>query len=95
MNAWTFLRARMWLAAIVVLVGGVVFSGLILVRSAHETRGLYGALGDVQARQDELLAEHSRLLLERGALTSLSSIEQVAVEDLGMHFPETVAQVVE
>ncbi len=88
-------KANGWMIATAVVAVCIVGSGLKLVEAGDETRQLYSDLGRVQAEQDALLAEHSRLLLERGALTSLSNIEQVAVEDLDMHFPETVAQVVE
>ena len=40
-----------------------------------------------QRQQNELLAVHSRLLLERGARASLNEVEVAAEQDLGMHFP--------
>ena len=58
-------------------------------------RSLYSALGEVQREQDGLLEEHSRLMLERGTLGSMQNIEVVAQDELGMHFPDTVGQVLE
>ncbi len=75
------------------LVYAIVASGLHLVDAAHDARGLFRQLGEVQREQDALLAQHSRLLLERGALSSLQNIERVAEQELGMQFPDTVAQV--
>jgi cell division protein FtsL len=50
-------------------------------------RGLYQELDLVQRQQNELLAEHSRLLLERGARASLNEVELAAEQELEMYFP--------
>ena len=65
----------------------IVFSALEIVESAHRMRSLYQELDLVQRQQNELLAVHSRLLLERGARASLNEVEVAAEQDLGMHFP--------
>ena len=65
----------------------IVFSALEMVDSAHRMRSLYQELDLVQRQQNELLAVHSRLLLERGARASLNEVEVAAEQDLGMHFP--------
>mgnify|MGYP003327639930 FL=1 len=65
----------------------IVFSALEMVDSAHRMRSLYQELDLVQRQQNELLAVHSRLLLERGARASLNEVEAAAEQDLGMHFP--------
>ena len=72
---------------------GLTVTGLSLVNAAHDMRGLYRQLGEVQREQDALLEEHSRLMLERGALTSMQNIEAVAQSQLDMRFPEDVGQV--
>ena len=72
---------------------GITVTGLSLVNAAHDMRGLYRQLGEVQREQDALLEEHSRLMLERGALTSMQNIEAVAQSQLDMRFPEDVGQV--
>ena len=64
-----------------------VFSALEMVDSAHRMRGLYQELDLVQQQQNELLAVHSRLLLERGARASLNEVELAAEQELEMHFP--------
>ena len=43
--------------------------------------------------QDRLLAEHSRLLLERGALAAYQNVERVAEVELSMHFPVDVERI--
>ncbi len=85
----------LWAGTFALLLGAIALTGLTLVGTAHETRGLYSSLGQVQHEQDKLLDEHSRLMLERGALTSMQNIEAVAQSELGMVFPEEVGQVLE
>lgn len=85
----------LWMLAFGVLLVAITATGLKSVDAAHEMRGLYGRMGDVQREQDGLLEGHSRLMLERGALTSMQSVEQVAGSELGMTFPDEVGQVLE
>ncbi|XOV84312.1 MAG: cell division protein FtsL [bacterium] len=89
------LTALGWSALFAVLLGLIVYSGLKTVAAAHEMRGLYGSLTDVQREQDRLLEEHSRLMLERGTLGSMQNIEVVAQTQLGMEFPEQVGEILE
>lgn len=88
-------RSLLWLGAFVVLLVAIGISGLATVATAHEMRGLYSRLGDLQREQDRLLEEHSRLMLERGALGSMQNIERVAASELGMQFPEQIGQVLQ
>ena len=85
----------MWALSFAGLLAAVGISGLSLVEQAHEMRGLYGALANVQRQQDQLLEEHSRLMLERGALSSMQQVEAVAEAELDMHFPEDLGEVLE
>ena len=66
---------------------GLCSAGIEMVDSAHRMRGLYQELDLVQQHQNELLAVHSRLLLERGARASLNEVEVAAEQELEMHFP--------
>jgi len=84
-----------WMFGFFAVLAAITISGLGRVNAAHDMRGLYGGLGDVQRQQDRLLEEHSRLMLERGALTSMQNIEAVAQSELGMQFPDEVGQVLE
>jgi cell division protein FtsL len=77
----------------VFLLVAITASGLYSVDAAHVMRGLYGSMGEIQREQDSLLEDHSRLMLERGALTSMQNIEEVAASELGMQFPDQVGQV--
>ena len=85
--------SALWLGAFVVLLFAIGATGLRTVDAAHEMRGLYGRLGEVQREQDHLLEEHSRLMLERSALGSMQNIENVAASELDMQFPEHIGQV--
>jgi len=76
--------------AVVVRDGAVVASGLLLVRRADEARQLHRHLEVARKVEDQLLVEHSRLLLERGALSAHHNVERVAATELGMRFPEQV-----
>jgi len=87
--------ALLWMVGFVAVLAAIAVSGIGRVNAAHDMRGLYGRLGEVQHTQDRLLEEHSRLMLERGALTSMQNIEAVAQTELGMQFPDEVAQVLE
>ena len=69
------------------LIFAIVLSGIEMVDSAHRMRDLYQQLDQVQRQQNELLAVHSRLLLERGARASLNAVETAAEQELRMHFP--------
>lgn len=86
---------KLWALAFVGLLFAITATGLHTVSSAHDMRGLYGSLDEVQREQDALLEEHSRLMLERGALTSMQNIEEVAASELDMQFPDGVGQVLE
>ena len=53
----------------------------------HEVRGLHGQLEQVRAAEAALMAEHSRLLLERSALAAYQNVEHIAETQLDMRFP--------
>lgn len=74
-----------WLA--LALFAGAVASGIQVVLQAHEVRQIHRALEETRHQQDRLLAEHSRLLLERGALASYQNVQRVAEAELNMRFP--------
>lgn len=87
-------RLRTGLAAVgIVLLIGIVGSGLGVVKSAADTRAKYQALAELQKMHDGLLEEQSRLSLERSTMSSLQKIEQVAANDLQMHFPKNIMKV--
>jgi len=82
-----------WYSSMSMLLVAIVTTGLQQVSAAHEMRGLYGQLGELQHEQDGLLEERSRLMLELGAIGSMQSIETFAAAELNMHFPEQIGQV--
>ena len=79
---------------------GVVLLGLCIVfgiQSAYQSqrmRALYSDLQRDQVERDALLAQRSRLLIERGAMNSYNGTEKLAVEELGMRFPQTIIRVI-
>lgn len=81
-----------WGAAAVaaILLAGVVASGVQVVARTHEVRELHQALEASRRHQDLLAAEHSRLLLERGARSAYYNVEHLAETKLGMRFPDRV-----
>ena len=72
---------------------GLVLSGIKVAHKSQEMRGLFERLASNQAAQDALLQEHSRLLLERGALSAYQNVDRVAEAKLAMRFPERVERV--
>ena len=62
----------------------LLFSGLVLVRSAYETRRLFTALERAQVEARQLEIEHQRLEAERLAQATPLRVERVAREKLQM-----------
>jgi cell division protein FtsL len=83
--------ARYWL--LLALLAAVVGSGIQVALVSHEVRTLHADLQAAQRAQDELLAEYSRLLLERSTLASFQIVERVAQSELAMQFPESVERI--
>ena len=87
------LSNRIWIGVFVCLLVSIIYTGLSLVGSAADVRELYRQLGIVQKEQDRLLEENSRLSLERGAMSNLANLEEIASTELDMLFPEEIEQV--
>ncbi len=81
------------LISFVVLLLAVVASGIQVALVSHEVRQLHGDLEVAQKAQDEHLAEYSRLLLERSALSAYQHVEQIAENKLDMTFPQHVESI--
>ena len=77
------------LILILVLIADVS-SALGVVYTRHQSRLLAVELGALEVRQDEGLAEWSRLQIEQGWLADASTIEQTARGVLQMQQPETI-----
>ena len=82
-----------WLAVAGAIYGGIAASGVSVAAVAQDVRGLFVTLAKNQSRQDELLAQYSRLLIERSTLSSYQNVDQAAERQLAMRFPETVERV--
>ena len=76
------------LILILVLVADIS-SALGVVYTRHQSRLLAVELGALEARQDEGLAEWSRLQIEQGWLADASQIEKTARGVLKMQQPDT------
>lgn len=80
------------LLGFVLLTVCVVF-GMQSAQQSQEIRSLYSQLQQDALAKDALLAQQSRLLIERGALKSFNSVDRLAEEKLNMRFPETITRV--
>lgn len=79
--------------AFLVLLAAVVASGIQVALVSHQVRSLHGELERAQRAQDGHLAEYSRLLLERSALSAYQNVERLAQTELAMQFPEDVERI--
>ena len=74
---------------LVLVLAACISSALGVVYTRHQSRLLAVELGALEARQDEGLAEWSRLQIEQGWLADASQIEKTARGVLQMQEPET------
>jgi cell division protein FtsL len=86
-------HAMYWFVASAVVYVGVALSGVWIASLGQDVRGLFVALERNQRTQDALLAQYSRLLIERSTLSSYQNVDQVAEQQLTMRFPEIVERV--
>ena len=86
--------SRWHLLVLLVITVSLISSGLALVQAAQSMRSLHSELDQLQTRQHRLMAEYSRLLLERSSFASLQTVETVATQELRMRFPQTIEEVV-
>jgi cell division protein FtsL len=82
-----------WLLVGIVIYLGVAVTGVLVARSSQEMRTLYLAVEQNQGVRDQLLAQYSRLLLERSTLSSYQNVDEIAEQTLDMRFPERVERV--
>jgi len=68
-----------------VLVLGVVLSGLYLVNVQYESRRLYSELDRAKAQAHRLATEYERLQVEKRAQATSARVEQLARTQLQMH----------
>lgn len=73
--------------ALVIVFLALVLSGLSVVWTSHRVRTLTADLEVLQGRQDALLEERGRLLLEHSAFAGLTRVEALATEELDMKIP--------
>lgn len=86
-------HALYWFVAAAVVYVSVALSGVWIASLGQDVRGLFVALEQNQQTQDALLAQYSRLLIERSTLSSYQNVDQVAEQQLTMRFPEIVERV--
>ena len=82
-----------WLGLGLAVYVGVALTGLWIAWSSQTVRALHVDIESVQREQDALLAEYSRLLIERSMLGSYQNVDEVAERRLSMNFPEAVERV--
>jgi cell division protein FtsL len=76
------------------LVSAVLGSGIAVVYARQEHRQAYVQLTRLLRERDEINIEFSRLQLEQATWAETNRIEQVAVERVGMVFPQATDTVV-
>jgi len=77
----------------ILLLGFCVAFGVQSAYQSQRIRALYSELQQDQVARDALLAQRSRLLIERGAMNSYNGTEKLAKDQLNMRFPETIVRV--
>ncbi|HEY6599703.1 MAG TPA: cell division protein FtsL [Pseudomonadales bacterium] len=82
-----------WFAAAALTYVGIAISGVLIASMASDVRARFVALEQNQRAQDDLLAQYSRLLIERATLSSYRNVDEVAARQLAMRFPEIVERV--
>ena len=76
-----------WIRGCLVLAVACTASALAVSYQAARMRAVFRAQQAAVHQRDDLVAERGRLLLERGAFSSYSHVETVALGDLGMRVP--------
>ena len=75
------------IAAAVLLVAGIVGTGIALVTTKHQSRLLFQELESLRGEHDRLLDDWSALQLEVSTLGAHAKIDRIAREELGMVEP--------
>ena len=83
----TFNRSKSYLQAIAILLVLVTVTALAVVYSSFNTRQLFIQLEAIQAKAAAQQVTQGRLLLESSAWSSLSSVENIARNQLLMRQP--------
>lgn len=71
-----------------ILLVAVTLTGLGVVWSTHETRTLINHLLELRSEENQMLVEYGQYLLQERSISSAASLEVVAVEELGLYYPE-------
>lgn len=75
------------IAAVVLLSGVIVATGIAIVLAKHEARQYFAELEALNREQDRLEIDWGRLRLEQSAYATHPRIEQLAREDLRLEPP--------
>lgn len=84
------MKSRLLLVSLLL---ALAVTGVQVGDTAHGVRRLHSELETLRLQQDQALMLNSQLLLEIGAVASLSQVQQVAQSELQMQFPERLEQV--
>ena len=79
MDVWQKWTLVLWLL--------VMVSALAVVNVSHLCRERYSALASLQQEENRLQVAWGQYLLEQSSWASLTRIEKIAKEDLGMYVP--------
>jgi cell division protein FtsL len=87
--------AVLQIALAVVLLGGIVSTGIALVATTHESRRLFRELELLRREQDRLQDDWSALTLEVSHLAGHARIDEIARDELGLVEPDERRRYVE
>lgn len=81
------------LALLFVLLVVAVASGIQVVLTSHRLSEIHRLLEVTRQHQDDLLEEHTRLLLERATQARYQHVEHVARTELGMRYTNDMERI--
>lgn len=74
--------------ACLLLLLAVTSSALLVVWSTNEVRTLTNRLLELRTQANQMLVAHGQYLLQERSMSSAASLEVIAVEQLGLRYPE-------
>ena len=83
-----------WIMALV-LIAGIVATGVALVETTHQSRSLFRELEALKREQDRLLDDWSALTIEVSTLADPARIDAEARQSLGLVEPDARIEFVE
>ncbi|TXD96239.1 cell division protein FtsL [Psychrobacter frigidicola] len=87
MFAQRFSLVTIYVVVLLLLAGGIVWSGIRTAENIQQYHQDYKALQDMKKQERKLQIEHQRLLIEQQTFSATPQIASRAVAELGMYTP--------